>query len=94
MIVYSATRPGFSRDVSFNRIAEKILDAFESQLGRSTSPAEVASWENSMQYMNTVLSLGEIPPTPESRSSTRSRSLQGVSTSSSPAPTASNATRR
>ena len=61
MIVYSATRAEFSRDVSFNRIAEKILDAFESQLGRTTSPAEVASWENSMQYMNTALSLGDIP---------------------------------
>ena len=46
MIAYSATRADFSRDVSFNRTAEKILDAFESQLGRTTSPAEVASGEN------------------------------------------------
>ena len=61
MIVYSESRGQFTRDVFSNRIEEKILDAFERRLGRRTSPAEIASWKNSMQYMNNVLLTGDIP---------------------------------
>lgn len=61
MIVYSETRDQFTRDVFSNRIEEKILDAFQRRLGRGASTAEVASWKNSMQYMNNVLVAGDIP---------------------------------
>ncbi len=61
MIVYSATRREFSQDVLFNRIEQQILDVFSSKLGHSTSNSEIQSWKNSLQYMNNVLTCGEIP---------------------------------
>ena len=61
MIVYSATRAQFSRDVFSNQIEKKILDSFRSRLGKGTSESEIASWKNSMQYMNNVLMSGHIP---------------------------------
>jgi hypothetical protein len=61
MIVYSASRAEFTKDVLSNNIERRILDAFALRLGRRTSRAEVASWKNSMQYMNNVLTSGNIP---------------------------------
>lgn len=61
MIVYSASRAEFTDDVLSNNIERKILDAFALRLGRRTSKAEIASWKNSMQYMNNVLTIGKIP---------------------------------
>ncbi|MEX2122799.1 MAG: DNA/RNA helicase domain-containing protein [Woeseia sp.] len=56
MIVYSATRAEFTRDVFSNQIEQKILDALKHGAGRSM----IASWRNSMQYMNNVLLDGGI----------------------------------
>lgn len=61
MIVYSASRAEFTKDVLSNNIEKRILDAFSLRLGRRTSRAEIASWKNSMQYMNNVLTSGNIP---------------------------------
>ena len=61
MIVYTATAAEFSRDVFANQIEQKILSAFSSQLGHTTSASEIDSCKNSMQYMNNVLVSGEIP---------------------------------
>ncbi len=61
MIVYSATKTEFSDDVLSNRIEEKILDAFQTQLGHSTGASEILSWRNSMQHMNNVFMIGDIP---------------------------------
>lgn len=61
MIVYSATRETFTKDVFSNQIEKKILDAFRLRLGRKTSKSEIESWKNSMQYMNNVLVAGDIP---------------------------------
>lgn len=61
MIVYSATTEEFSDDVLSNRIEEKILKAFQVQLGHGTGSSEVRSWRNSMQYMNNVLMSGDNP---------------------------------
>lgn len=61
MIVYSASRAEFTKDVLSNNIEKRILDAFSLRLGRRTSKAEVASWKNSLQYMNNVLTSGNIP---------------------------------
>ena len=55
MLVYTSTKTGFLADVQANRIETEILSAFETSLGHSTSPNEVASWKNSMQYMQNVL---------------------------------------
>lgn len=61
MIVYSATREAFTRDVLTNEIDKSILAAFKQRLGRSTSQSEILSWRNSMQYMNNALSLANTP---------------------------------
>lgn len=61
MIVYSATRAAFTEDVLNSRIDTVILDAFQTRLGRSTSKNEIASWRNSMQFMNNALQLAETP---------------------------------
>ncbi len=56
MIVYSATRAEFTGDVFSSQIEQKILDALKHRVGRSM----VASWRNSLQYMNNVLLDGAI----------------------------------
>lgn len=61
MIVYSATRADFTRDVFSNEIETKISDAFELRLGRRAPQAEVDSWKNSMQYMSNVLLAADAP---------------------------------
>ena len=61
MIVYSATRSEFTKDVFSNQIEEKILSALKLKAGMSTSKSEIESWKNSMQYMNNVLVDGDIP---------------------------------
>lgn len=61
MIVYSATRSEFTKDVFSNQIEKKILSALKLKAGMSTSKSEIESWKNSMQYMNNVLVDGHIP---------------------------------
>lgn len=61
MIVYSSTKEVFQNDILSNDIENKILSSFERELGHSTSKNEVASWKNSMMYMNNVLADPEIP---------------------------------
>lgn len=61
VIVYSATKGAFLEAVQKNRIEAEIIDHFERTLGHSTSPREVASWRNSMQYMHNVLLDEAIP---------------------------------
>lgn len=61
MIVYQSTKQGFREDVFSNRIDEKILHAYISHLGRSTSGNEILSWKNSMSYMDRILEDPEIP---------------------------------
>jgi len=61
MIVYSATKKEFSEDILSNQIEKKILSSFVRETGHSTGKSEVASWQNSMRYMDTVISDSEIP---------------------------------
>jgi len=61
MIVYSSTKKNFVIDVVTNQIEKTILTSFVRELGHSTGKAEVASWRNSMQYMNNIISDPEIP---------------------------------
>ena len=61
MIVYEQTHDGFARDVVTNRIADAIEGAFVHRLGIRTSPAEIASWRNSMQFMKNALELARTP---------------------------------
>lgn len=61
MIVYQSTKEGFLMDVLSNNIDTIIHNSYFEHLGRHTSRNEVLSWSNSMMYMNTILSDGEIP---------------------------------
>lgn len=61
MIIYRATKKQFVEDVFNNTIADNIDEAFYEHLGRHTSPNEVRSWQNSMQYMSRVVNIPELP---------------------------------
>jgi DUF2075 family protein len=61
MIVYQATKFDFSNDILEDRIEHKIYDFFRKYLGKGTSPREVSSWKNSLQYMDRVLNDSAIP---------------------------------
>ena len=61
MSVYSATKKDFVADVLANQIEKTILSSFVREMGHSTGKAEVASWRNSMMYMNNIISDSKIP---------------------------------
>ncbi|RYE54627.1 MAG: DUF2075 domain-containing protein, partial [Sphingobacteriales bacterium] len=61
MIVYHATKAQFSQDVFNDEIDTKILYFFTENIGRSTSKSEIASWRNSLGYMERVLQDPAIP---------------------------------
>lgn len=61
MIVYQSDKAGFLNDVLSNNISDIIHKAYFTKLGRHTSNNEVLSWQNSMMYMNSILSDDEIP---------------------------------
>lgn len=61
MIVYQATKEDFSNDVLSDRIETKIHDFFRKHLHHGTSKNEIASWKNSMSYMDRVLNDSSIP---------------------------------
>lgn len=61
MIVYSSTKKDFITDVMSNQIEKTILASFVREMGHSTGRSEVASWRNSMMYMNNIISDPDIP---------------------------------
>jgi len=61
MIVYQATKQGFSQDVLDDKIESEILKFFKKNLNHGVSQKEVNSWKNSMQYMDRVLNDPTIP---------------------------------
>ena len=61
MIVYSSPKAQFRADVMSNDIANIILEAFIARTGRSTGKSEIASWMNSLQYMDRVLDDDGVP---------------------------------
>ncbi len=60
MIIYKATKRQFVSDVFNDVIADNIDQAFYEHLGRHTSPNEVRSWKNSMQYMYRVVNTSSL----------------------------------
>jgi len=61
MIVYQQPKESFMMDVRENRIDDVLYQNFINKLGRKTSPNEVNSWRNSLQYMRNVLDDQNIP---------------------------------
>jgi DUF2075 family protein len=62
MLVYQATKSEFMDDVERDVIVDHISRAFEQRV-HGTNPAEVRSWQNSMQHMYKVLNSPDIPNT-------------------------------
>ena len=60
MIIYKATKRQFVSDVFNDVIADNIDQAFYEHLGRHTSPNEIRSWKNSMQYMYRVVNTSSL----------------------------------
>lgn len=63
MIVYQATKEAFMNDVMDGRIADIIEKAVLEKLKRRTPSSEYDSWQNSLNFMFTILLDGMIPPT-------------------------------
>ena len=61
MIVYTANKREFIRDVESEQIHEIIHEQFKRKLLRKASPNEIRSWQYSMQSMLPVLEDDEIP---------------------------------
>ena len=61
MIVYLADKASFREDILSNRIEEKIHAFFRARHGSSVGASEIASWRNSLSFMDRVLGDGEIP---------------------------------
>lgn len=61
MIVYQSTKKEFLDNVFSNDIEVIVLDFFEKNLRHSTNKNEIASWKNSLGYMDRVLRDNEIP---------------------------------
>lgn len=61
MLVYDASKKDFLEAVLSGTIADEIQNAFQSKLGRKTGQNEYRSWQNSMTFMNMVISDNNIP---------------------------------
>lgn len=61
MIVYQASKRDFRADVFSNRIEERILSAFRRRHGHGVAATEVASWKNSLGFMDRVIEPDSIP---------------------------------
>ena len=60
MLVYEGIKSTFIEDVNLNLIVNKIYEKYQKYFGR-TSKSQLNSWQNSMQYMRSILDDDEIP---------------------------------
>ncbi len=60
MIVYSGTKETFTNDLLAGRLISSLKQKLQTQL-RAPGKREVASWQNSLTFMNYVISDSEIP---------------------------------
>ena len=61
MIVYSATKTQFNDDVILNRISDIILRNLREKHISGGQAAEFHAWQNSLQFMRSVIDDPEIP---------------------------------
>lgn len=61
MIVYLSTKDDFRSDVLSNRIEEKVHGELQRKLGKTVGDSELASWRNSLPYMDRILGDAAIP---------------------------------
>ncbi len=61
MIVYSATKAQFTKDVVLNQIERVVSEHYTEKLNRRPPAAEIRSWQNSMRYMKDALEVADAP---------------------------------
>jgi hypothetical protein len=61
MIIYKSDKAGFLNDVMSNDIGNIILKNYKTVTGGKVGDSEFQSWQNSLMYMNNVLSTPDIP---------------------------------
>jgi hypothetical protein len=61
MIIYKSTLKKFRENIFNNKIDEEIDKACRQNIGRSVLKNEGASWRNSLNYMERVVRIGNIP---------------------------------
>ena len=60
MIIYSSTKKGFQDDILLGKINDRVLSSYVREVGRSNI-SQINSWNNSLQFMNTIMYDPEIP---------------------------------
>lgn len=61
MIIYKSNAKQFSEEVDGNRIVENIERQYERVLGRRAGQGEQRAWNNSMQFMGTIVRRSSVP---------------------------------
>ena len=61
MLIYSGVKSDFMRQIEEGSLVETLESTIMRKLGRHTGTSELRSWQNSMQYMYTVLNDQSIP---------------------------------
>ena len=61
MIIYKNSSRGFRDAVDNNRIVIDIENQFSSKFGKKVGKGEKIAWNNSMQFMETILRNARIP---------------------------------
>jgi len=60
-IVYSKTKKDFLGDVLNGNLKDEVYLSFVRELGQSTNRSQKNAWDNSLQYMSTIMQDPEIP---------------------------------
>ena len=63
MILYSGEASAFIKDTNFNRIADKLKEAFENYYYHKPASNEITSWVNSLQYAKNILDVNQLHQT-------------------------------
>lgn len=61
MIIYSGTLANFESDIDNGVLTEKLREAVQEKMGRSTPYSEISSWHNSLESMYIVLNGSDVP---------------------------------
>jgi DUF2075 family protein len=60
MILYSGGAEQFISDTNFNRIVDRLENAFKNYYYRKPAPSEITAWSNSLQYAKNLLDVNNL----------------------------------
>jgi hypothetical protein len=61
MIVYSASKAQFHKDIFDNQIDDKIQALLSQRLNKRVAPNEIRSWQSSLRHMDSILMHSSVP---------------------------------